>query len=84
MVPSLDRRQGAQGVEARANDTTKANAALASGASFVLTDFPAPHDETGEVVTIPEGGPSAGNPVHAQEGCLSAGLEDPALLRGRQ
>ena len=77
-------RTDGDGDEARANDYTKANAALVSGANFASTDFPAPHYETGYVVAIPEGTPSACNPVHAPEGCLSTDIEDPALLQGRQ
>ncbi len=67
-------------VQARANDTSTRDAALASGAHFVSTDFPAPHPETGYVVTIPGGTPSRCNPLRTLDDCTSAAIEDPALL----
>lgn len=67
-------------VEARENDHSHADAALNSGAHFVSTDFPAPHPDTGYVVTIPGGTPSRCNPLHAPAACTSEAIEDPALL----
>jgi hypothetical protein len=51
------------GVEARANDSSRAAAALASGAHLVSTDFPAPAP-SGYVVPAP-GTPARCNPVTA-------------------
>ncbi|MDQ4089395.1 MAG: phosphatidylinositol-specific phospholipase C1-like protein, partial [Actinomycetota bacterium] len=51
------------GVEARANDPSRAQAALASGAQLVSTDFPAPAP-SGYVVPAP-GNPARCNPVTA-------------------
>ncbi|MCB9763488.1 MAG: hypothetical protein H6739_27220 [Alphaproteobacteria bacterium] len=76
-------RTDSGGEQARANDTTQAEQALASGAHFVSTDFPEPHPETGYVVRIPDGQPSRCNPLRAVEGCQPTDIEDPALLTGR-
>lgn len=73
-------RADADTVEARANDLSTRDAALASGAQFVSTDFPAPHPQTGYVVTIPGGTPSRCNPLRTLVGCTSEAVEDPALL----
>jgi hypothetical protein len=51
------------GVEARANDPSRANAALASGAQLVSTDYPVPAP-SGYVVSAP-GRPARCNPVNA-------------------
>ena len=66
--------------EARANDPTHADAALASGAHFVSTDYPVPRADTGYVVAIPGGSPSRCNPVTAPVDCLSTDIEDPAFV----
>lgn len=67
--------------EARAGDTSTRDAALASGANFVSTDFPSPHPETGYVVEMPGGEPARCNPVSAPPECGALALEDPARLR---
>ncbi|MEZ4322826.1 MAG: Ca2+-dependent phosphoinositide-specific phospholipase C [Myxococcota bacterium] len=66
--------------EARAGDTSRRDAALASGATFISTDFPSPHPETGYVVEIPGGEPAGCSPVGAPSSCEALALEDPALL----
>ncbi len=73
-------RADSDGNEARADDTRVRDAALASGAHFVSTDFPGPHPETGYVVTIPGGTPSRCNPLRAPEGCTSGAIEAPDQL----
>ncbi len=73
-------RSDSDGNEARANDTRVRDAALASAAHFVSTDFPAPHPESGYVVSIPGGTPSGCNPLHASERCTSEAVEAPAQL----
>jgi len=63
--------------EARAEDFTTAEAALASGAQFVSTDFPEPDPRISEryEVGIPGGGPARCNPVSAPPGCRDRVLE---------
>lgn len=65
---------------AMANDTRQRDAALASGAQIVTTDFPAPVDGMPYAVTIPSGTPSRCSPVTAPMGCTPAMIEDPARL----
>lgn len=66
--------------EARADDYTNADAAVASAANFVSTDYPSPRPDTGYVVAIPGGTPSRCNPVTAPAGCTSEDIEDPAFI----
>ena len=63
-------------IEARSGDTSRRDAALASGAQFVSTDYAwvSPFG-SGYQVTIPEGSPGRCNPVNAPEGCRSSLLE---------
>ncbi len=64
-------------VEARANDTTQRDAALASGAQWVSTDYPVADPRFSDyAVTIPGGEPSRCNPRTAPPGCRTAQLED--------
>jgi hypothetical protein len=72
-------RADADNVEPAADDTTRRDAALASGAHFVSTDFPEPAP-SGYVVAIPDGTPSRCNPLHSAAGCTSTAIEDPELL----
>lgn len=67
-------------VEALANDTTRRDAALASGAHMVSTDYPAPVDGLDYWLEIPDGTPSRCNPVTADGGCTSEAIEDPTRL----
>jgi len=69
---------GVEGVEA--GDLTIAQAALASGAQVLSTDYPVPHGGSGYVVEIPGGTPSRCNPVTAPPECTSLAVEDPDLL----
>ncbi len=62
--------------EPRANDYTRLEAALASGAHVVSTDFPAKVDDVEYVAQIPDGNPSRCNPVATVPGCTSALVED--------
>lgn len=64
-------RADSDGVEPLANDVGPRDAALASGAHWVSTDFPEPHPESGYVVEPL----FRCNPVTAPEGCEAAGLE---------
>jgi len=66
--------------QAWASDTTYSEAALASGAHFVSTDYPEPHYESGYVVVIPGGTPSRCNPRSAPEECFSEAIEDPQVI----
>jgi hypothetical protein len=70
-------RADADTVEARTGDTAPREAALASGAQFVSTDYyrPNPDFGTGYFVEIPDGMPGRCNPVSAPAGCRGEGLE---------
>lgn len=69
-------RADADTIEARSGDTAPREAALASGAQFVSTDYPVPDpDFTDYFVQIPGGTPGRCNPVTAPPGCREAGLE---------
>ena len=73
-------RADASPATARANDTAQREAALASGAQIVSTDFPAAVDGSPYAVVIPSGTPSRCSPVTAPAGCTPALVEDPARL----
>jgi hypothetical protein len=63
-------------IEARSGDTSRRDAALASGAQFVSTDYAweSPFG-SGYQVSIPDGSPARCNPVNAPAGCRSSLLE---------
>jgi hypothetical protein len=63
--------------EARTNDTTARDAAIASGAQYVSTDYPVPNPDfgTGYFVEIPGGSPARCNPISAPAWCRSSALE---------
>lgn len=67
---------------AMANDRTKADAALPSGAQWVSTDYPVadPAVSATYVVTIPGGTPGRCNPVNAPAPCQPTDIENPAHL----
>jgi hypothetical protein len=70
-------RADADTYDARAGDTTRRDAALASGAQFVSTDYPEPDPfGMGYVVTIPDGSPARCNPISAPSYCVSSALEN--------
>lgn len=64
-----------------AGSTENRDAALASGAQFVSTDFPAPVPGVGYWVDIPGGTPSRCNPVTAPPECTSEAIEDPKFVQ---
>jgi hypothetical protein len=70
-------RADADTIEARAGDTGPRDAALASGAQWVSTDYPIPDPSfgTGYFVAIPDGHPARCNPINAPAGCRSTALE---------
>ncbi len=70
-------RADADTEEARHNDTTTRDAAIASGAQWVSTDYPVPNPDfgTGYFVEIPDGHPARCNPITAPAGCRSTALE---------
>jgi hypothetical protein len=63
--------------EARTNDTAMRDAAIASGAQYVSTDYPVPNPDfgTGYFVEIPGGSPARCNPINAPAWCRSSALE---------
>jgi hypothetical protein len=69
-------RADADTVEARSGDTTRREAAFASGAQYVSTDyvFPDDHFGTGYVVDLPGDGAGRCNPVNAPKRCAKADL----------
>ena len=70
-------RADADTFEARDGNTVPRDAALASGAQFVSTDYPVPNPAfgTGYFVEIPGGMPARCNPVNASAGCRADALE---------
>lgn len=70
-------RADADTVQARTGDTTMRDAALASGAQFVSTDYPVPNPAfgTGYFVALPGGRTARCNPVNAPPGCRGTQLE---------
>ncbi len=64
-------------VEARSGSTVQRDAAIASGAQWVSTDYPVPNPDfgSGYFVAIPGGVPARCNPINAPAGCRAAGLE---------
>lgn len=77
-------RADADTVQARSGDTTQRDAALASAAHFVSTDYPEPNPAfgTGYVVRIPDGMPAGCNPVSAPDECTALDVENPEALGG--
>jgi hypothetical protein len=69
-------RADADTVQARTGDTAMRDAALASGAQFVSTDYvwPDPRLGTGYVVDLPGDTPARCNPVNAPRRCARADL----------
>lgn len=66
-------RADADTMEARTGDTRRRDAAFASGAQIVTTDYYQPdiRFSTGYAVQLPGGGTARCNPVTAGEGCVS-------------
>jgi hypothetical protein len=69
-------RADADTVEARSGDTTRQDAAFASGAQYVSTDYVFPDDRfgTGYVADLPGSGAARCNPVNAPKRCDKADL----------
>ena len=70
-------RADADTMEARSGETARRDAAIASGAQFVSTDYPVanPVFGTGYAVVIPGAMPGRCNPVNAPAGCRTEALE---------
>jgi len=72
-------RADADTVQARSGNVTQRDAALASAAQWVSTDYPTPRPGpdfgTGYEVSIPDGAPARCNPLIAPPGCRAAALE---------
>ena len=73
-------RSDSDTVEARANDRTHLEAALASGAQLVSTDFPAKVEGVEYWVDIPGGTPLRCAPIGAPTECRADAIEDPGWL----
>jgi Phosphoinositide phospholipase C, Ca2+-dependent len=77
-------RADADTLQARANDTTMRDAALASGATWVSTDYEEPNLAFSPyTVHIPGGTPARCNPVTGPPHCRSTDVEDPQRLVGQ-
>jgi Phosphoinositide phospholipase C, Ca2+-dependent len=78
-------RADADLVEARANDVTRRDRALSSGAQIVSTDFEiaVPAIGTDYVVQIPAGTPTRCNPVDSPRNCKPTDIENPRRLTKR-
>jgi Phosphoinositide phospholipase C, Ca2+-dependent len=71
-------------VEARANDVTRRDLALRSGAQIITTDFEVPVPAIGPyVVQIPDGTPARCDPVNAPKNCRPTDIENPRYLTER-
>ncbi len=70
-------RADSDNVEPYAGDYTRAMAALASGATFISTDYPPPKGEVDYVFEIPDGTPSRCNPRSAPADCTPGEIEAP-------
>lgn len=70
-------RADADTVQARANDTTQRDAAIASGAQWVSTDYEVPGRAYGQpyFVAVPGGTPARCNPINAPSWCTSSQIE---------
>ncbi|MBM4266976.1 MAG: hypothetical protein FJ144_10230 [Deltaproteobacteria bacterium] len=68
--------------QARTGDTTQRDAAIASGAQYVSSDYPVPNPAfgTGYFVEIPGGTPGRCNPISAPRDCTSHDVESPDFL----
>ena len=70
-------------IEARSNDTGKRDAALASGAQWISTDFPgagsASYLGSSYSVELPSGTTARCNPVNGPDGCVDAALDTSAV-----
>jgi Phosphoinositide phospholipase C, Ca2+-dependent len=75
-------RADADLVEARANDVTRRDRALRSGAQIISTDFEVavPAIGTDYVVQIPAGTPARCNPVDSPRNCKPTDVENPRHL----
>ena len=70
-------RADADTVQSRENDPTQRDAALASGAQYVSTDYPVPNlDFSDYFVEIPGGEIARCNPLNAPVACTDAALEN--------
>jgi hypothetical protein len=73
-------RADGDNVEPFAGDTSVRDAALASGAQLVSTDYPVPVTGVNYVVDIPGGTPSRCSPITAPADCASTDIEDPKFI----
>jgi len=76
-------RSDSDSEEAVAGDTSRLEAALASGAHFISTDYPEVRDDVDYVVSIPGGTPSGCNPLTAPQECTPEAVEEPAFVAAR-
>ena len=71
----------ADAVEARANDLTRANKAIQSGAQVVITDYPVPDPTIGPyTLRLPTTAVARCNPITAPKTCRDRDIENVAGL----
>ncbi|NRB12731.1 MAG: hypothetical protein HRU44_05855, partial [Candidatus Thalassarchaeum sp.] len=68
-------RADSGGEEPDNNDTARFEAALAAGAHSISTDYPGPVEGMDYWIAIPNGTPSACNPITAPVWCTSEDIE---------
>lgn len=73
-------RADSDSYEPLAGDSSRLEAALASGAHFISTDYPEEREGVDYVARIPGGTPSGCNPLTAPADCTSEAIEDPTFL----
>jgi hypothetical protein len=76
-------RADAGGVSSEQEAAARRDTAIASGATMISTDFPAPVDEHDYWLQLPGGSPSRCNPITAPEDCSSEAIEDPRAIDHR-
>ncbi len=77
----VESRADADGIEARANDQTRAEQAFSSGAQVVTTDYPVADPLVGPyLVALPGTAVARCNPVHAPKWCRDTDIENPRGL----
>jgi hypothetical protein len=75
-------RADADGVEVRAEDHTRSDAAMHSGAQIISTDYPVPDDKISDyVVQFPNKRAARCNPVNAPRRCDTSDIENARGLR---
>jgi hypothetical protein len=76
-------RSDSGGVLSEEDGAARRDTAIASGATMVSTDYPAPVEDHDYWLQLPEGSPSRCNPLTAPTDCTSEAIEDPRAIDHR-